>query len=175
MLLLGVTKKYDIEVNEIWSPTSDHFYHWATITMSGDRFQEITSLITFDDIDMREFDKKNKFHLMHEVFYYIRNKIKAALDPGSELCIDETLWPFKGNCSFRQSMKSKPAKCGIKYWILACVLSGYLCDFDVYLGNSEHETEVGKIVNNNFNTTPPYLKKAHYNSYEKVFVKFKNY
>ena len=40
-------------------------------------------------------------------------------DLGSNATIDEMLLKFRGGCSFRQYMQSKPCRFGIKFWILA--------------------------------------------------------
>ena len=46
-------------------------------------------------------------------------------------------------------MKNKPNKYGIKYWAIRCVFSGYLCDYNVYLGkqnNVNYENKIGEKV-----------------------------
>lgn len=109
--------------------------------MSRDRFKVLTSHITFDDVFSRKTREKTigKFYLMNNIFEKIRIRVVEAFNPGQNLCVDETLYPFRGRCRFRQYMKSKPARYGIKYWAIGCVESGYLCDFKVYLGKSDEK------------------------------------
>lgn len=141
LLIFGVTKKHDIEINMIWKEDSLHYCKWAAITMSRDRFKVLTSHITFDDVFSRKTREKTigKFYLMNNIFEKIRIRVVEAFNPGQNLCVDETLYPFRGRCRFRQYMKSKPARYGIKYWAIGCVESGYLCDLKVYLGKSDEK------------------------------------
>ena len=48
--------------------------------------------------------------------------------------------PFKGRLGFKQYMKVKPTKWGIKVWVLADVVNGYIPKLQVYTGkNSDLE------------------------------------
>ena len=38
--------------------------------------------------------------------------------PGESVTIDEQLYPYRGQCRYRQFMPSKPAKYGLKFWLL---------------------------------------------------------
>ena len=88
--------------------------------------------------------------MMNELFETVRSRVTSALTPGANLTVDEQLYAYRGKCNFRQYMKSKPNKYGIKYWAIGCVDSGYLCDFQVYLGKSKDKQKrtdkVGKKV-----------------------------
>ena len=68
--------------------------------------------------------------------------------PNADLCIDEQLVPFKGNCPFRLYMKSKPDKYGIKVWTLCDARSNYAWNMQVYTGKTgaAPEKEQGKRV-----------------------------
>ena len=100
-------------------------------------FQIICSNITFDDIDSRQTRRAEdvKFHKFRDVLDAFKKKIREGLIPGSRLCVDEQLYAYKGRCSFKQFMPTKPNKYGIKFWLFVCVISGYLFDADIYLGN----------------------------------------
>lgn len=53
----------------------------------------------------------------------------------SEYCtIDEKLEPFRGRCQFRQYIKSKPAKYGIKIFGLADARTFYVLNLEIYCG-----------------------------------------
>lgn len=49
LLLLGVTKKADIDCAEIWSPNEIHHLDWAIAAMPRSRFQVLCSTICFYD------------------------------------------------------------------------------------------------------------------------------
>ena len=80
-------------------------------------FKVISSVISFDDFSTREDRKIDdiKFYKMLYIYDLFRKHIQAALTPDKHLTIDETLYGFRGHCSHRQFIKSKPAKYGIKY------------------------------------------------------------
>ena len=136
LLLFGVTKKNDIEVNEIYCKKSVNYLEWAAVCMPRDRFKDICKNICFDDIDTRKIRFRNnpKFHKMVEVFEIFKDNLRNGLVPGSKTCIDEQLYSYRGRCQFKQYIPSKPAKYGIKYWSFIDVESGYLIDTNVYLG-----------------------------------------
>ena len=48
--------------------------------------------------------------------------------------IDEMLLKFRGRCSFRQYMPSKPGRYSIKFWILADAQNNYCYNTMPYLG-----------------------------------------
>ena len=136
LLLLGVTKKNDVEISEIYNPASPHHLDWATSCMSRDRFKLICSIITFDDVDTRLERVQNnpKFHKMEEVFTRFKSNIQKFFQPGDKLTIDEQLYAYRGRCAFKQYIPSKPNKYGLKIWALVCAITGYLICCTIYLG-----------------------------------------
>ena len=136
ILLFGVTKKHDIEVSEIWNVESVNHMDWATVGMSRARFSLISRKICFDRYRLRTARSINdpKFFKMRTIFDMFKSNCVNGLTPGSNLCIDEQLYSFRGRCAFKQYIPSKPAKYGIKFWAIIDSDSGYLLDTDVYLG-----------------------------------------
>ena len=55
---------------------------------------------------------------------------------------DEHMCKFKGKSIMRQYMKNKPIKWSFKFWFRCGAKSGYLYEFDMYLGNKAN-TEFG--------------------------------
>ena len=52
--------------------------------------------------------------------------------------------PFKGRLSFKQYMKDKPTKWGIKVFTLSDATNGYIYRLQIYCGKSlDSDTEVG--------------------------------
>lgn len=147
LLLFGITDKNRFPIDELWSPNALHFSQFASAAMPRKKFQLISKNITFDDMRTREQRSKNKFHKMEEIFNQFKNNIKNLCQPSSSLTVDEELYPFRGKTSFRQYIKSKPARYGIKYWCLVDRETSYLLDVNVYLGksavNATIETNVG--------------------------------
>ena len=141
MLLLGVTKKSDIEISEIYNPASPHHSDWATACMPRDRFKLICSIITFDDVETRpERAKLNpKFHKMAEIFTQFQSNIQKYFEPGDKFTIDEQLYAYRGRCAFKQYIPSKPNKYGFKIWALVCAITGYLIYCTIYLGKFKNK------------------------------------
>lgn len=57
--------------------------------------------------------------------------------------IDEAMIPFKGRLGFKQYMKDKPTKWGIKVWVLADATNGYVKRIQVYTGKGDGDNGVG--------------------------------
>ena len=61
-----------------------------------------------------------------------------------ECSVDEAMIPFKGRVGFKQYMKDKPTKWGIKVFVLADATNGYVKAFQVYTGRTvEGSSDVG--------------------------------
>ena len=67
LIILGVTKKRNVDISEIWCPDSMHYFEYVTLTMPRTRFQTINRFITFDDVEKRTRDD-SKFHKMQHIF-----------------------------------------------------------------------------------------------------------
>ena len=50
---------------------------------------------------------------------------------------DERIVANKRRHSFRQYIRDKPTKWGMKLWVLADSITGYTCNFELYLGKKE--------------------------------------
>lgn len=61
------------------------------------------------------------------------SKHKYTYIPEKSLCINESVIPFVGRLSFRQYLKNKRHRYGIKIFKL-CVNDGYTVDFRIYAG-----------------------------------------
>lgn len=147
LLLTGLTKKNDVLIPEIWKKNSANFMPLAAITMSRERFEEISRHITFDNVNDREQRRTQdrKYFKARELYNHFRNRISSAIEPGEQLCVDETLYSFRGRCSFRQYMPNKPHKYGLKYWTLVDCRTGYVLDTIPYLGR---ENDTGRRAEN---------------------------
>ena len=64
------------------------------------------------------------------------------LQPEAHQSIDEHMCKFKGKSIMRQYMKNKPIKWSFKFWFRCGAKSGYLYEFDMYLGKKGN-TEFG--------------------------------
>lgn len=68
-------------------------------------------------------------------------------DCGQQISIDEMMIRFKGRLGWRQYMRDKPIKYGIKMWGLCEAGTGYLINFDIYCGKVGTKTTKGLAQN----------------------------
>lgn len=83
--------------------------------------------------------ENKKFHKIRPVFEYITNKFCTVYIPNRDISIDESLLLWKGRLSFKQYIRIKKARFGIKTYILSEAKSGYIWKVIVYVGQ---ETEI---------------------------------
>ena len=77
---------------------------------------------------------QGKCFKMADVFSNFSNQIRIAYEPSAHLCIDECLYPFRGHCSFIQYMPQKPAKYGLKFWVMSDCESSIIVNILPYSG-----------------------------------------
>jgi hypothetical protein len=150
LILLGLVKKADVEIAEIWSYESIHFVEWISVCMPRERFKQLATSLTFYDeaIEKQHINDKKRMFKINEIFKPFQKKLEMCLDPGSRLCVDEQLYAFRGNCNFRQYIPSKPARYGLKYWSISDVGTSYVLKTDLYIGKSSVDDEnVVNVVN----------------------------
>jgi membrane-bound inhibitor of C-type lysozyme len=119
----------------------------------------------------------------------VQKNFKDTLLPFSNLAIDESLLLWKGRLSFKQYIKSKRHRFGIKLYILCDCETDFILNFSIYTGGSDYkdplEDRLGKsgiivrnlikpyfyqaysLYNDNFYTSPSlamYLHKKKINS-----------
>ena len=61
-------------------------------------------------------------------------KFEQEYVPNKQVTIDEAMIPFKGRLFFKQYMRDKPIKWGIKVFVLSDARNGYIYRLQVYTG-----------------------------------------
>ena len=110
--------------------------------MSKWKFSKITRYIRFDNITSRaqRTNQRDKLAPIRELFEtFIRNSQKLMM-PDECVTVDEQLIPFRGRCSFKQYIPSKPAKYGIKVWALCDAKNFFLYNAEIYCGKRDGVT-----------------------------------
>ncbi|XP_016422961.1 piggyBac transposable element-derived protein 4-like [Sinocyclocheilus rhinocerous] len=72
----------------------------------------------------------------------MRNRCMSIYHPRQHISVDERMIATKARISFKQYMKAKPTKWGIKLFVLADV-NGYTIDFKIYTGKSKFASGKG--------------------------------
>ena len=81
-LLLGVTKKHDVEINEVYKHHSVHYLEWVVVCMSRNRLKDMCRTITFDDIDTRLDESRRRSSPKFFKFIKVFEIFKANLVNG---------------------------------------------------------------------------------------------
>ena len=98
-------------------------------TMSRDRFLSILRYMHFtEDGNAKKLDK------IKPVLDILLEKFKNVYTPEENICIDESLFSWKGRLGFRQYIPSKRSRYGIKIYKLSESKSGYVWNFLIYTG-----------------------------------------
>ena len=113
--------------------------------MSRDRFVLIFRYLHVCDEDKaipRGQPGHDKLFKVRSLLDLLLRNLTSHYQLHRELSIDESMIPFKGRLSFRQFLPSKPIRFGIKCFVLAEAKSGYVANFQVYVGKEGNATEV---------------------------------
>ena len=84
--------------------------------------------------------------------------------PGQFLTIIEQLLPCRARCKFIQFVISKPDKFGIKFWVLVCLKTKYICNIFPYLGKDPNlPLEKGQLQGEQvvMRLLEPFVKKGY--------------
>ena len=105
-------------------------------------------------VDLNRYQKVKKYISMpnNDAMYLmnlIRDQVQHTYNSFTHLCLDEMLRRFQGRFRFKHRIVSKPARIGIKYFILGCSISRvpFLFKFnDNNLSPGNGLTKIGNVV-----------------------------
>lgn len=103
--------------------------------MPRNRFQLLLQMLHFSDNSILSDDRLQKIRPLLEK---LKSTFQDPITPSENVCIDETLVPFRGRLQFLQYIKNKRHKFGMKLFKL-CLEKGYTYNFSVYCGKSKNE------------------------------------
>lgn len=134
LFLIAIT--YMPRIDMYWS--KDHLYYSPIFgeIMTRNRFKRILRFLHFcDNSESPDVNDPNRDRLFkcRQILDLIRNNCLKVYEPGPWLCVDESLVLFKGRLAFKQYIRTKRAKFGIKFYKL-CTHDGILLNFIVYTG-----------------------------------------
>ncbi|XP_064645134.1 piggyBac transposable element-derived protein 4-like [Lineus longissimus] len=107
--------------------------------MPRDRFLAIWACLHCVNEEDPQVDKTEKIYKGRPVFNYLVPRFREFFVPQCEMSLDEGMIPTKNKISFRQYIKSKPIKWGIKCFILCDSDTGYIVNAEVYTGKLPDE------------------------------------
>lgn len=97
---------------------------------------------------------------LEPLFKILINNFQNAFHPEISLSLDESLLLHRGRLGFRQFIKGKKAKYGIKFFEL-CTFDSYVLNVEMYKGKSLPVAQTSKIDNLVLRLMSPYLNKGH--------------
>ncbi|BFZ22082.1 hypothetical protein BsWGS_25121 [Bradybaena similaris] len=145
LLLMGLTRQSSF--NLYW--TTDRFLEMLGFReiISRDRFLSILSVFHVVDNskqkprDHPEYDKSFKIRPLLNMLLPLWQKYFHLQ---KEISVDESMIPFKGRTSYMQYMPKKPHKWGLKAWGLADARTGYMWNWQLYVGKEDRPNAEGK-------------------------------
>ncbi len=133
LILAGVYRSNNEATKSLWDAESGRPTFWAT--MSLQQFHVLSRIIRFDDRDTRPVRWRNdKLAAIRNIWDRWVERLPLMYNPGPEVTVDERLVPFRGRCSFKVYIPSKPGKYGIKIWAACDARSSYAWNMQVYMG-----------------------------------------
>ena len=162
LVLMGVV--YKPRLHLYWSRDEIYYTPLFHQVMARDRFFLMIKFFHLANNEKTDLIKSDRLYKIREFINLIRNNCRSVYYPGPNLCVDESLVLFKGRLSFKQYIRTKRARYGIKLYQL-CSSNGLLLDFLVYFGqmNSELEQTDGMLTTERIPITlmKPYLNHGH--------------
>ncbi|XP_051176197.1 piggyBac transposable element-derived protein 4-like [Leptopilina boulardi] len=111
--------------------------------MPYNRFRQLLSLLYFVEDDENSTDK---LHKIRPVLEALTENFQKAYRPGENICIDESLVPWKGRLHFKQFNPLKRSRFGIKLFVFCESKTGYVYDIETYVGNENDTNYVNKGI-----------------------------
>ena len=115
-VLRGFYKK--LTVKQLFDPVTGPAIFRAT--MGARRFGMLLNMLTFDDRSTRDERRKgDKFCPLRELFDELNTNLRLHYKPTECITVDESLLRFRGRCSFRMYLPSKPGRYGLLFYTAA--------------------------------------------------------
>lgn len=122
----------------LFSLSDPLYYHPIfSFIMSGRRYEQILRCLYASELEAKGENKVVKFIDMMTLNF------RKIYNAGKELSLDESLLLFRGRLHFRQYIKSKKARYGIKFYELT-TSDGYVLNMKMYSGKEAPEQNLGE-------------------------------
>lgn len=189
-ILMVMTRNRHLTIEEHWSTDVLLSSPIFPQLMPRNRFCTILSMLHFSRLS----EETNILSKVNNCIYHAREKYKKIMTPYKNLCIDESIVPFKGRLTIRQYLPKKRNRFGIKLFVLCDVKTGIIIDFIVYCGAATEIIDpcnlgvggavVSTLIRDYFNThrhlyvdnwytSPALLKYLHENNIQYACVTVK--
>ena len=100
-------KSKGVSVHQLWSKDDGRPIFDAVFARN--RFQEILRMMRFDNAkEIRQNRSLEKLQPIRKIFNLGNSTLQDAFISGTNLSVDKKLPKFRGRCTFRQHLPSKP-------------------------------------------------------------------
>ena len=107
------------------------------------KFSMINSFLHLND--NTQPNKQDKLYKIKPIIEYLNSKFMKYYELGNSLSIDEGMIKFNGLVSFKQYIKIKPVKYGVKAFLIADSFNYYCHKIIIYSGNIKNEFSENSI------------------------------
>lgn len=146
-------------VNDYWKKHYLFNLQCFSAVMSRNRFLLILRALQFEDMDTQV--PLTQYGKIKPIIDFFNDKMREIYYPKRELSIDESMVLWRGRLSFRQYVKGKRHKFGIKLYAL-CEPTGLVQNLIVYTGSSNPElTGTGHTSKVVLSLMKDYLDNGH--------------
>ncbi|KAJ8953501.1 hypothetical protein NQ318_023623 [Aromia moschata] len=158
-LSMLMTRSKKLDVKEYWS--LDPLLHTPVFGkyMSRDRYLQILKNLHFANNE--EADPNNRLYKVKNILERVKQRFQSQFYPFQNLVIDESMILFKGRLSFKQYIKTKRHRFGIKLYVLCDCETGIVLDFIVYIGQDTYKMMDNVTGLGLAGCVKPYLNKGH--------------
>lgn len=113
--------------------------------MTRNRFELMLRVLHFNNNERATVPLTDRLRKLSPFLSKLKERFQEAIVPAEKLCISETIIPFRGRLAFRQYIKNKRHKYGVKLYKL-CLKGGYTYDLNIYCGKDSHPLAVSANV-----------------------------
>lgn len=131
LLFMGVVKLP--KISDYWSKDKVIGHPFAKTIMSRNRFEIMLRMLHFSEDD--EKNKSDRLHRVRKLMNDLNESFRKHFTANENICIDESMVPFRGRIIFRQYNKQKRHKYGVKLFKL-CSTPGYTHKVNIYAGKN---------------------------------------
>ncbi|XP_031358920.1 piggyBac transposable element-derived protein 4-like [Photinus pyralis] len=146
------------QISSYWSTSV--FYNipfWRQV-MSRNRFQALLRFLHCSDNSIPSDDRLYK---VRPILTHFNKVMRNNYTPGKNICIDESMMLWRGRLFFRQYIKNKKHKYGVKLYKL-CESNGLVQKIKIYCGKSDiQDKNVGHSTGVVLHLMKDYLNKGH--------------
>ena len=133
LMLQGIIRKP--EIGMYFSKRESILTPYFSQIITEKRFRLLLKFLHFADNSKFEPDKHHKkLYKIQPILDHLKSKFSSVYTPEQNICVDESLLPWKGRLGWIQYIPTKRSRFGVKFYKLCESSTGYVWNFTVYTG-----------------------------------------